>query len=125
VNDWLLTEIERGISKLLCLGLDGQPAAELIEGTIGVWYEAVTAGRALGPEDAPRIRAGFANVVTRSRRWPSPADFIEAMPKREAASVTALPVGSEERARREAIAKAALARIGAALGDDGRVERAQ
>jgi hypothetical protein len=121
VNDWLLREIETGITKLLCLGLDGQPAAELIEGTIGVWYEAITAGRALAVEDAPRIRAGFATVVTRSRRWPSPAEFLEAMPKREAASVTALPVGSEERARRDAAARAALARIGAALDGDGRI----
>lgn len=118
MNDWLLTEIERGISKLLCLGLDGQPAAELIEGTIGVWFEAITAGRALAPEDAPRIRAGFANVVTRSRRWPSPAEFIEAMPKRESATVTALPVGSVERERREAKGQQALADIARKLFGD-------
>lgn len=120
-DNWLLTEIETGICKLLCLGLEGQPAAELIEGTVQGWFESITRGRALEPEDAPRIREGFANVMARCRRWPSPVEFLEGMPKREAATVTALPVGSEERERRDAAARAALARIGAVLSDDGRI----
>jgi hypothetical protein len=54
----------------------------------------------------------------RSRRWPSPAEFLEAMPKREACTVTALPVGSAERERREAKGAQALADIAKRLFGD-------
>ena len=120
-ENWLLAEIETGICKLLCLGLEGQPAAELIEGTVQGWFESITRGRALEPADAPRIREAFSNVMARCRRWPSPVEFLEAMPRRESASVTALPVGEEERKRRDAAARATLARLGAMLNDEGRI----
>ena len=43
--------------------------------------EAITAGRALeANRDIPRVRQAFATLARVRRSWPSPADFLEAMP---------------------------------------------
>lgn len=111
------------MQKLICLCLEGGPAADTVKGTVMAWCETIRRRRALSEEDAPRVREGFLNLMERSTRWPSVADFLEAMPKREAATVTALPVDSQERARRDAAARKALAELGAMLGTDGRIAK--
>lgn len=116
--DWLKREILTGVQRLLCLGLDGQPAAEVLPGTVAAWCEAIQRGRLMDEQrDVPRIREAFATVVSRARRWPAPIDLIEALPRWIPQDTVALPVGSEEQARRDEAAQANLARLKAMLGD--------
>ena len=36
-TEWMLDELATGLQKLLCLGLDRQPASEVIPGTVQAW----------------------------------------------------------------------------------------
>ncbi|WP_440221856.1 hypothetical protein ACQQ2N_12235 [Dokdonella sp. MW10] len=79
--------IGAGLKRLLCLGLEGQPSAEVIAGTKAVWYDAVRRAGAWEAESAaPRIEAGFAKLCATARRWPAPADLLAAMPRSKPAS---------------------------------------
>lgn len=72
-----------GLSKLLCLGLDRVPAADLIEGTAATWGQALTLGKQWDRElDAPRFRHAFIALAARQKTWPAPADFVEHLPPR-------------------------------------------
>lgn len=107
-----------GIQRLLCLGLDGQPAAEVIPGTVAAWCEAMQHCRLLDEErDTRRIREAFAVLLTRAHRWPAPADFLAVLPRWVPEEPKALPVGADEQAKRDAAAAANLARLKAMLGD--------
>ena len=66
---------------LATLGFEGQPAAEVVPMTVQVWLKAICRRRVFeqGP-DTPRIREAFAMLAERSKRWPSPSDFIECLP---------------------------------------------
>ena len=84
--DWLKNELLTGFQKLLCLGLDRTPAMDLIHGTVGAWMETITHGRIFDQErDTPRIRAAFRTIAGRSRTWPAPVDFLDALPRIESA----------------------------------------
>jgi len=49
--------------------------------TVQVWLKAVCRNRVFDQaKDAPRIREAFAMLAERSQRWPSPADFLGALP---------------------------------------------
>jgi hypothetical protein len=114
--DWLTREVATGIQRLLCLSLDGCPAAEVLPGTVAAWCEAIQRNRLLDEErDVPRIREAFAVLLTRYRRWPAPVDLIENLPRWMPEEFVALPVGQEEQARRDAVAKANLAKLKAML----------
>lgn len=66
---------------LATLGLEGQPAAEVIPMTVQVWLKAICRNRVFDQaQDAPRIREAFAMLAERSQRWPSPADFLASLP---------------------------------------------
>jgi hypothetical protein len=69
-----------GLKKLLCLRLDGCPAAEDIGGTLLGWYEALSSRWYEETEDAPRFRQGFRELMRTSKRWPAPANFLDALP---------------------------------------------
>lgn len=69
-NNLILDRIQR----LICLGLEGQPAAELIAGTAQIWQEK------LGRYDERRLIVAFDSVEGTARRWPTPADVIAALP---------------------------------------------
>lgn len=70
-----------GLQKLSCLSLDRTPAAEVLSGTAQAWVEAITDGRAWDrSRDAERVATAFRTLARTSRRWPSPADFLDALP---------------------------------------------
>jgi len=53
--------------------------------------------------DTPRFRKAFTNLIKNRRQWPSPADFMEAMPPREQLALTKQPIkASPERAAQAA-----------------------
>lgn len=80
-NDWLLVELATGLQKLSCLSLDRTPAAEMLTGTAQAWLEAITDGSAWDEaRDAERIAQAFRTLSRTVRRWPSPAEFLEALP---------------------------------------------
>jgi hypothetical protein len=83
---------------------------------VAAWCEAVSLKRALKESrDAGRIRAAFGVLLATCRRWPSPAEFIEAIPRWVPEELAALPVGQEEQARRDEVAKRNLAKLKAML----------
>lgn len=82
--DWLIRELRDGLRKLVSLSLESTPSADLIGATLLTWAETITRGRTFEPErDAPRFRAAFLTLASRCRRWPVPADFLDALPKLE------------------------------------------
>ena len=62
------------LQKLLCLGLEGTPAAELFEGTSREWLDI------LGRYSPERLSIAFACVKAKASRWPAPSHVIEALP---------------------------------------------
>jgi hypothetical protein len=73
-----------GITRLLCLSLEGQPAAEVIQGTVSSWADAIWPGKVwLEDRDTPRIRESFRVLARTCRRWPTPSQFLEAYPRGE------------------------------------------
>lgn len=94
--DWIKREISEGLKRLMCLGLERTPAAEVIPLTAAVWLEAVTTGRAFDQEqDAPRFRHAFAVLCRESRSWPLPSNLLEAMPRREMLAITKQPIPAD------------------------------
>ncbi|WP_074551125.1 hypothetical protein [Dyella sp. AtDHG13] len=79
--DWIKHELLTGFQKLLTLGLERQPAAEVIPGTVATWLETITHGRQFDKQrDAWRFRAAFITLAGRQRTWPVPRDLIDALP---------------------------------------------
>jgi hypothetical protein len=62
------------MQRLMCLGLEGQPAAEVIKGTAEIWQEA------LGRYHPQRLALAFDAVESSATRWPTPANIIACLP---------------------------------------------
>ena len=80
--DWMVNEITKGMGRLYSLSLESTPSADLLEGTIQTWIEAIKSKGVWHESDAPRFRETFAVLIRNSTRWPSPAKFFEVMPSR-------------------------------------------
>lgn len=49
--------------------------------TVQVWLKAICRRRVFDQAlDTPRIREAFAMLAERSRRWPTPAEFLDCLP---------------------------------------------
>lgn len=109
-DDWIMDQIETGIQKLLCLRLDGAPAADMVAGTIGAWFEAITDRREFDERlDAPRMQAGFRTLAATREKWPAPKHFMEVLPDRPPVPQPRRLVSDTDRAARRAAAKKAMA----------------
>jgi hypothetical protein len=54
----------------------------VITGTLLAWHETITHRRSFEQQrDEPRMVEAFLNLAGRCRRWPSPAEFLEAIPR--------------------------------------------
>ena len=99
--DWLAHELMTGFQKLLCLGLERQPAAEVLPGTVATWIEALQHLLAWDQvRDAPRIRKAFVTMAATRRTWPQPRDLIECLPEPDQVRLTkhsGIPATKEER----------------------------
>lgn len=101
--DWISREIAEGLKRLMCLGLERTPAAEVIQLTAAVWLEAITEGKVFDQElDAPRFRRAFAVLCRDSRQWPLPSSLLEAMPRREQLAITKQPIVADPERAEEA-----------------------
>ena len=121
-TEWLETEILRGLQRLACLSLDRTPAAEMLPGTAQAWIAALTHGKAWDRDlDTPRIRHAFVVVSATARRWPAPAEFLEAVPRhREQLALTKQHIPADPAKAEAAIAEIeALLRGKAAAAEQG------
>lgn len=68
------------------------------------WHRAVTDGRVWDRQlDTPRFRKAFVTLMKNRRQWPSPADFMDAIPPREQLALTKQPIkANPERAAQAA-----------------------
>lgn len=88
MDTWIHDAILDGLSRLLCLGLDRTPAADMIAGTAAAWVEAVTTGRKFDEaRDRPRFRAAFVTLAQTRESWPAPRHFLDALPRVEQAAI--------------------------------------
>ncbi len=74
----------------------------MLPGTANAWTDAITDGKAWDEVlDAPRFRRAFVTLSKIVRRWPAPAEFLEAMPPREQLALTKQTIKADpERAKR-------------------------
>lgn len=94
--DWIKREISEGLKRLMCLGKERTPAAEVIQLTAAVWLEAVTEGRVFDQQqDAPRFRKAFAVLCRECEVWPQPGELLKAMPPREQLALTKQPLPAD------------------------------
>lgn len=103
-----------GLQKLACLSLDRTPAAEVLPGTAQAWMEAITDGRTWSEgRDTGRVQSAFRTLGRTARRWPSPAEFLDAMPRVEQTAIgyEVKPVTPEEAAANIARLKAMLREV--------------
>lgn len=88
-----------GFQKLMCLRLDGQPADDMIEGTVQAWLEALTHNRVWDrARDEDRVRSAFRVLASTRRAWPAPADLFDALPRFEPIKALPARVADPERA---------------------------
>lgn len=121
MEQWIHNEILDGLSKLLCLGLERTPAADMIAGTAMAWVQAVTHERVFDRElDTPRFRRAFILLSATRTTWPAPLHFMEAMPKREQLALTRQHVPADPERAQAAISEIASVLSGksAAAGPD-------
>ena len=106
MDKWILSEIMDGLSKLLCLGLERTPAADMIEGTAMMWVESLSDGRVWDETlDAPRFRKAFVLLARTRTSWPAPTHFLEALPHREQLALTKQPIPADPERAAAAIAE--------------------
>lgn len=82
--EWLRTEIIQGLQGLFVLRLANTPAHETAKAVGRVWIKAIASRPIAWDEqlDTPRVRRAFTELSATAERWPSPAEFLRAMPER-------------------------------------------
>lgn len=120
METWIHDAILDGLSRLLCLGMDRTPAADMIAGTAAAWVEAITTGRSFDEaRDRPRFRAAFVTLAQTREMWPQPKHFLDALPR-----VEQVAIGYEVKPATPEQAAAAMARIEAMLRPDRKTQAA-
>lgn len=96
-TDWLKDSIINGMQGLLALRLESAPAVDTIQATALVWLKVFESRNIAWDEsaDRERIRDAFRTLAAICKRWPSPADFFENLPKRKQALKLTPPVSTE------------------------------
>ena len=83
---WFEQLIRECLATLYLLNLDGCPAADQVGKTATLWVRLLwTKPRAGWHEeaDSQRLRDGFKSIAETCKRFPSPAVFLEHLPKRQ------------------------------------------
>lgn len=95
-----MDEILTGLQKLVCLGLNRQPAGELLQATAGTWHEVITHKRVFDQaQDRERFRNAFALLMSECTEWPSPRQFLDCLPPPPAERQPSLLTSDAQRER--------------------------
>lgn len=98
---WFRAAIAQGLVRLLALSLPGTPSADTIELTREAWIEALWPTRAWDARlDESRISEAFRALMISSERWPAPAHFLRALPRRAEPPKLPTPPPTPEARRR-------------------------
>ncbi|BBP45116.1 hypothetical protein THMIRHAS_04890 [Thiosulfatimonas sediminis] len=115
--EWLSVEVAKGIQLLMALRLKRAPFAgspEDVYALCEAWLIAL-AEQPISwdqPLDAPRIERAFRKLASTVTEWPSPAQLISCMPKRQQASLPHLsPIDEASRHHGREQLKSILARL--------------
>lgn len=112
---WFDHAVNDGVMALYVLRLPDTPPAATIVACCEVWVRSLWARRRDGwqPDDAPAIAAAFVALAASARRWPAPAELLDAIDSRRTPRLTLPPppISDSQRAR----AVAALAALRCAL----------
>ena len=91
---WLRQEIGMAFQQMICLALDGAPAAEMMPLTAEMWV--MTIGFGMVEElDRQRVRDGFRQLYRTLKRWPQPVELTAVLPGRPKRSALPEPQISE------------------------------
>lgn len=83
-----------GVMGMVALRLRGSPGTDTAASTAKLWIAAI-ASRPIAWDtnlDMPRIHAAFVQLAATAEAWPSPAEFIRALPPRAHQGSLAAPV---------------------------------
>lgn len=82
---WLKNEVIEGIQRLTALRLQNSPAADLMPGTVEVWFDVISTRPIQWNEelDKHRVKSAFRELCATCERWPTPTDFIRLLPPRK------------------------------------------
>lgn len=80
--DWLRESVLKGLQGLFVLRLPGAPANDTAPALANAWIAILShLPRTWDQErDQPRLSKAFLALATNSERWPTPSQFIEAIP---------------------------------------------
>jgi hypothetical protein len=124
---WIRREIKSGLQALVALGLEGQPAAEVLPRTADIWLKALqraNIGLTIEEIDAPRLRSAFESLFVRVVRWPPVAEYIKHIPPRPVRkSVPAPPISDEDERKAKAALAQIYAKINGSIGADNSKEQ--
>lgn len=81
---WFQVAIAQGLDSFWGIGLENQPASDLLAPTIQTWINDLWAERAWGQvPDSPKIAEAFRRMRVECSRWPTMRDFMKHFPKAE------------------------------------------
>jgi hypothetical protein len=78
----LYDAVKRELTRMLLRGLESAPAANELPQVSSVYVDDLRAAN-LTDADADRVLRAFVALGPRVHRWPTPADVLEALPRRE------------------------------------------
>jgi hypothetical protein len=91
---WLRQEIGMAFQQMICLALDGAPAAEMLPLTAEMWVMTIGFGM-VEVLDRERVRDGFRQLYRKLKKWPQPVELSDVLPGRPKRSALAEPAISE------------------------------
>lgn len=87
---WLRQEIGMAFQQMICLALDGAPAAEMLPLTAEMWVQ--TIGYGMHKDlDRERVRDGFRQLYRKLKKWPQPVELTDVLPPRPQRTALAEP----------------------------------
>ena len=103
---WLQALVAEGLQRLLVLRLDGAPAADMAEGVMLAWLDALLVRNSNWQQDADaaRVREAFRSLAASAQRWPAPAQWFEHLrPRAQPPLLEPPPPSPEQRERVRAL----------------------
>lgn len=108
----VFAELANGLQAMLSLGLSGRPAFDTAMSTLLLWESTLASSGQWQDFDAKRVQLTFASLLKTAQRFPSPADFLRALPPRLMPSAPAQEQATDaERVAQRAMMRQELAKL--------------